>query len=151
METSEALRRPGGRSFYFPGVADSDWYDWRWQFRNRITTIEEIAEKLPFPSEEWAPRREVMRDFRAGITPYYLSLIDPNDPNDPLFRQVVPTVEEHLFRCRRRGPARRRGVFSGPGHHAPVSRSLLDGDLEQLRDLLPLLHAQTHHVRGCDS
>jgi lysine 2,3-aminomutase len=99
METTEALRRPGGRQYYYPGVADEDWYDWRWQFRHRLTTIEEIAEKLPFPSEEWEARREVMHDFRAGITPYYLSLIDPNDPADPLLRQVVPTVEEHLFRA----------------------------------------------------
>jgi lysine 2,3-aminomutase len=98
METSETQMRPGGRSYYYPGVADEDWYDWRWQFRHRLTTIEEIAEKLPFPAEEWEARREVMRDFRAGITPYYLSLIDPTDPNDPLFRQVVPTVEEHTFR-----------------------------------------------------
>ena len=99
METTEALRRPGGRFHYYPGVADEEWFDWRWQFRHRVTTIEEIAEKLPFPEEEWAPRREVMRDFRAGITPYYLSLIDPNDPNDPLFRQVVPITEEYLFRA----------------------------------------------------
>ena len=29
--------------------------------------------------------------FRVDITPYFMSLIDPNDPNDPIRRQVIPT------------------------------------------------------------
>jgi lysine 2,3-aminomutase len=99
METTDSLPCTGGRSYYYPGVTDEEWNDWRWQFRNRLTTIEEIAGKLPFPDAEWEARREVMRDFRAGITPYYLSLIDPRDPADPLLRQVVPTLEEHTFRA----------------------------------------------------
>ena len=32
--------------------------------------------------------------FRVDITPYFASLIDPNDPNDPIRLQVIPTAKE---------------------------------------------------------
>jgi lysine 2,3-aminomutase len=32
--------------------------------------------------------------FRVDITPYFISLIDPDDPNDPVRRQIVPTAGE---------------------------------------------------------
>jgi lysine 2,3-aminomutase len=84
-----------GRAHYYPGVADSDWNDWHWQFRNRVTSLEELARFVPIPASEWKVRAEVLRDFRMGITPYYLSLVDSTDPDDPILRQVVPLVEEH--------------------------------------------------------
>ncbi len=87
-----------GRRHYFPAVSDEEWNDWRWQFRNRITTLEELARHLPVPAHEWDLRQHVLRDFRMGITPYYLSLIDGRDPDDPLMRQVVPLREEHDYR-----------------------------------------------------
>ncbi len=87
-----------GRAHYFPDVSDADWNDWRWQFRHRVTTLEELARFLPIPKDEWADRAEVLRDFRMGITPYYLSLIDASDAKDPILRQVVPLADENLFR-----------------------------------------------------
>jgi|SRR5579883_1700558 len=97
-ESPEAERARAGRARYYPGVPDSQWFDWKWQFRNRITTLEDLHDKIPFPREEWAVRREVLRDFRMGITPYYLSLMAP-DQEDPLLRQVVPLKEEHDHRA----------------------------------------------------
>lgn len=88
-----------GRAYYFPNVTDEEWNDWRWQFRHRVTTIEELASVLPFPRDEWLIKREIMRDFRMGITPYFLSLIDPDDPNDPILRQVVPITDEYIYRA----------------------------------------------------
>jgi lysine 2,3-aminomutase len=101
-------RRPGidaaarrGRSHYFPEVADADWNDWRWQFRNRVTTLEQLhrhLRHLPVASAEWERRRTVLRDFRMGIPPYYLALIDADDPDDPILRQAVPLDEEYEYR-----------------------------------------------------
>jgi lysine 2,3-aminomutase len=88
-----------GRKHYFPHVSDAEWNDWRWQFRNRITTLEELARFLPVPAEEWELRREVLKDFRMGITPYYLALIDSSRPEDPILRQVVPLRDEHTYRA----------------------------------------------------
>src|SRR6187397_1233170 len=102
VKTSQPGRarvRRTGRAHYFPDATDAQWSDWRWQYRNRVTTIEELERLLPFPASERDARREVLRDFRMGITPYYLSLIDADDPRDPILRQVVPLPEENLFRA----------------------------------------------------
>ena len=94
LEGEAAQRASDGRRRLFPSIRDAEWYDWRWQFRQRITTIDELAAKLPFPAAELERRRDVLREFRMGITPYYLSLVDPDDAADPIARQVVPVLEE---------------------------------------------------------
>jgi lysine 2,3-aminomutase len=88
-----------GRARYFPGVSDAEWNDWKWQFRHRVTTIEELVRHVPVPPEQEAVLRKVLKDFRMGITPYYLSLIDADDPHDPILRQVVPLEEEYTYRA----------------------------------------------------
>lgn len=90
---------PSGRARYFPAASDAQWNDWRWQFKHRITTLDELAQLIPIPAAENAVRREVLRDFRMGITPYYLSLVDADDPDDPILRQVAPIVEEYVYRA----------------------------------------------------
>jgi lysine 2,3-aminomutase len=90
-----------GRARYFPDVPDADWNDWRWQFRNRVTTLEQLDRHLghlPVATAEWERRRAVLRDFRMGIPPYYLALIDADDPDDPILRQAVPLDEEYEYR-----------------------------------------------------
>ncbi len=93
--TSAKLR---GRAFFYPDVTDEQWNDWKWQFRNRVTTLEELSKLLPVPAAEWSMLRDVLRDFRMGITPYYLALVDPSDKDDPILRQVAPIVEEYVYR-----------------------------------------------------
>lgn len=87
------------RHLYYPHASDEEWNDWRWQFRNRVTTLEELCAFLPITAEDQRIRREILRDFRMGITPYYLSLIDPNDPADPILRQIVPLNDEYHLRA----------------------------------------------------
>ena len=96
-----AYPRPGlapmsWREHYFPGIDDRDWNDWRWQYRNRITTLDELERRFPMPAEERRLVAEGLREFRLGITPYYLSLIEPGNPADPLRLQAVPSAEEFL-------------------------------------------------------
>jgi lysine 2,3-aminomutase len=96
---ASAYPRPGlapvsWRAHYFPDVADAQWGDWRWQFRNRIRTLEQLERLFSFGADERRMLREVLTEFRLGITPYYLSLIDPNDP---MRLQAVPSAEEFLF------------------------------------------------------
>lgn len=87
-----------GKAYYFPDVPDELWNDWHWQFRSRISTVEEIAKYLPSPPDELEVRRQILSDFRMGITPYYLSLIDASDPNDPILKQAVPLKDEFVYR-----------------------------------------------------
>ena len=90
-----AERSSRGRAHFFPGVSDHDWNDWRWQFRNRVTSLSALAGRLAFPLPAAATQLALLHEFRMGVTPYYLSLIDPDDVADPLARQVVPADVEH--------------------------------------------------------
>lgn len=78
----------------FPNVSDKDWNDWTWQVRNRIETVDELKKYLRLTEEEEAGIRESLKTLRMAITPYYLSLIDPEDPNDPVRKQAVPSSLE---------------------------------------------------------
>jgi lysine 2,3-aminomutase len=86
--------RTTGRVRYFGNVPDSSWNDWKWQFRNRITSVERLAQLMSLSDEEQAQIRLVTRRYPLAITPYYLSLIDPDDPDDPVRQQAVPSIME---------------------------------------------------------
>lgn len=78
----------------FPNVSDKDWNDWRWQVRNRIETLDELKKYVNLTPEEEEGVAKSLKTLRMAITPYYLSLIDLNNPYDPVRRQCVPTVNE---------------------------------------------------------
>ena len=74
-------------------VPDDQWDDWRWQLSHRVNEVDEIGAVLELTEEE----REGLSapdKFRVDITPYFLSLIDPTDPDDPIRRQVIPLGRE---------------------------------------------------------
>jgi lysine 2,3-aminomutase len=75
-------------------VPDEKWNDWRWQLSNRVSSAEEIGRVLNLTEDEKAGLSTPDK-FRVDITPYFLSLIDPDDPSDPIRRQVIPTDCEH--------------------------------------------------------
>ena len=78
----------------FPAVTDAEWNDWKWQVRNRIETLEELKQYVRLTPEEEEGVRKSLETLRMAITPYYLSLIDPENPNDPVRRQCIPTAAE---------------------------------------------------------
>ena len=82
------------RKELFPNVSDEQWNDWKWQVKNRIETYEELSKYFTFAPEEAEGIKRALAKFRMAITPYYLSLIDPNDPYDPIRRQAIPAGEE---------------------------------------------------------
>jgi len=79
---------------YFPDIADEKWNDWHWQVRNRITSVEALRKYMPVTSEELSGIEKVLAKFRMAITPYYLTLIDPENPDCPIKKQAVPGVDE---------------------------------------------------------
>ena len=84
----------GNRKLFFPNVPDEDWNNWKWQVRNRIETLEELKKYIKLTPEEENGIRESLKTIRMAITPYYLSLINPDDPHDPVRKQSIPTVQE---------------------------------------------------------
>lgn len=85
------------KSYYFPEVSDADWNDWHWQVRNRIETLDQLKKYVKLTAEEEEGVRKSLETLRMAITPYYLSLIDPDDPHDPIRKQAVPTGAETLI------------------------------------------------------
>ena len=82
------------RKELFPNVSDKDWNDWKWQVRNRIETIDDLKQYIKISSEEEEGIRKSLQTFRMAITPYFLSLIDPANPNCPVRKQAVPSGDE---------------------------------------------------------
>jgi lysine 2,3-aminomutase len=81
------------RAPVYADVPDEKWNSWRWQLSNRINSVEEFEKVIPLADSE---RKALSASnlFRVDITPYFISLIDPDDPNDPIRKQVVPTDTE---------------------------------------------------------
>ncbi len=82
------------RNEMFPNVSDAEWNDWKWQVRNRIETLDQLKKYISLTPEEEEGVAKSLKTLRMAITPYYLSLIDPNDPNDPVRKQAIPTAAE---------------------------------------------------------
>lgn len=77
----------------YADVPDEKWNDWRWQLSNRLNSVEEMETILRLTESE---RKALQTSglFRVDITPYFISLIDPEDPADPVRQQIVPTAAE---------------------------------------------------------
>jgi lysine 2,3-aminomutase len=71
-----------------------EWSDWKWQLRNRIRTAGELARWINLTNDEKEAIEATKAYFRWQITPYYASLMDPDDPNCAIRRQVVPKMDE---------------------------------------------------------
>ncbi|WP_040214728.1 lysine 2,3-aminomutase [Clostridium polynesiense] len=78
----------------FKDVPNEEWQDWKWQIRNKVETLEELKKYLPLTKAEEEGVKECLGTLRMAITPYYLSLIDPQDSHDPIRKQAVPTALE---------------------------------------------------------
>ena len=71
-----------------------NWNDWKWQFRNRITTVEKLSTVIPLSAKEKTQLKLVTTKYPLSVTPYYLSLINVYDPDDPIRKQAIPSFEE---------------------------------------------------------
>jgi len=75
-------------------VAPSDWNNWVWQLKHRITTLEGLEQHLELTPEERAGCLFADKKLALAITPYFFNLVDRSDPDCPIRRQVIPRVEE---------------------------------------------------------
>ena len=124
------------RQRFFGNVSEENWNDWKWQFQNRITSVDDLAKFIPLTVEEQIQLRLVTIHYPVAITPYYLSLINPDDPDDPVRKQSVPDVREvTMSGMGMEDPLeeRRDSVVPGLVHRYP------DRVLMVLTDICPML------------
>ncbi len=77
-------------------VPASDWNDWHWQLRNRITTLAQLETLVELTKEEREGCLFAAHKLSLAITPHFFNLIDPQDPACPIRRQVIPRIEESV-------------------------------------------------------
>ncbi len=93
-DTTERTRR--FRQRHFPQVDDATWNDWKWQVRNRYQRLEQLEAALTLSPDERSAAERGATNLPVAITPYYMSLLDPEDPAHPIRRTVVPSTGEFL-------------------------------------------------------
>lgn len=85
------------RERFYGRTADPEWNDWHWQLRNRITTLPQLDRILSLSPEECNALANHASGFPVAITPYFASLIDRDNPLQPLRRTVIPVPDEGVL------------------------------------------------------
>jgi lysine 2,3-aminomutase len=81
---------------HFPGTNLTDWNNWYWQIRNSFTSLDQLNAFLGLSDEE-SSSKAYGKNLPVRITPYYASLLDPENPLQPLRRTVVPVSTELIL------------------------------------------------------
>lgn len=84
------------RQKYFSGVNLHQWNDWRWQLTNRIRNLDTLGKIIVLSKDERELLENKDGNLPVGITPFYASIIDPDDPTDPIRRSVIPISCERV-------------------------------------------------------
>ena len=124
------------RARFFGHVSDENWNDWKWHFRNRISSVDELTRHIPLSAKDQEQIRLVTTKYPLSVTPYYFSLIDWANPDDPVKIQAVPSFKEiGLAGIGTEDPLDEKGHSPVPGlvHRYP------DRVLMVLTDICPML------------
>jgi lysine 2,3-aminomutase len=78
-------------------VPASDWNDWVWQLKNRLTSVAQLEEHMTLTPDEKAGCLFASHKLALAITPYFFNLIDRNDPECPIRQQVIPRGGEAIL------------------------------------------------------
>ncbi|MHB1418412.1 MAG: lysine 2,3-aminomutase, partial [Bacillota bacterium] len=94
IDSAEEIKENKIRILAALNGTETDWNDWRWQIRNRISSIDLLKEVLHCTGEELLDILQVETRFRWGISPYYASLMSHEDRHCPVRMQAVPSILE---------------------------------------------------------
>lgn len=83
------------RRRFFPEASKTQWNDWRWQAGHRVKTLAQLGRILLLSQDETTAIQRHTGALPVGITPYYLSLMGRDDPDEPLRRTHVPVNAEY--------------------------------------------------------
>lgn len=83
-----------------PEPPGAEWFDWKWQLKNRITSVRQLEKIILLSEKEKQDISFCLNIFRMAITPYYASLMSVADTKCPVRMQAVPSINEtHLLPC----------------------------------------------------
>jgi lysine 2,3-aminomutase len=99
ISKKDVLNERKNRILHIYSATEVDWNDYRWQLKNRITDVESLSRILPISEKDKQLIREVGEKFRWAVSPYYLSLADPEDSFDPIRLMSIPNYKELEDSC----------------------------------------------------
>jgi lysine 2,3-aminomutase len=79
---------------YWPREAMDHWDDYKWQLRHRVDSLADLEQRLNLTDIERAGVLLAGHKLAMSITPHFFNLIDRDDPDCPIRRQVIPRIEE---------------------------------------------------------
>jgi len=79
---------------YWPHESMALWSDYKWQLRNRVDSLTDLESRLNLTDVERAGVLLAGHKLAMSITPHFFNLIDRDDPDCPIRRQVIPRIEE---------------------------------------------------------
>lgn len=104
-EGNEEKEPPGSNTYisheedfyirFFPDSEVSDWNNWKWQLKHRITTFDQINKILALSEDEKKALLSSDKNLPFAITPYYASLLE-KDNSGALRRTVIPVADEFV-------------------------------------------------------
>ena len=94
LNMAEQIDEPKKKILEYLHATEKDWQDWHWQMENRFTTAEALSHIIELTDQEMEDIEEVSRQFRWAASPYYVSLMDPDDPDCPVRKQAIPSILE---------------------------------------------------------
>lgn len=94
LESTDAIRKRRENIMAKLNATEEQWNDWHWQLKNRIKDVETLKQYIHLSLREVRAIAKVSKVYRWAISPYYLSLIDPENEFDPIKLMAVPSVLE---------------------------------------------------------
>lgn len=82
------------RRIHYPEINNKLWNDWHWQISHRIRTTQQLKSMISLSEQESVALENRNELLPFSITPYYMSLLDKDDPLQPIRRTVIPTLQE---------------------------------------------------------
>jgi lysine 2,3-aminomutase len=79
---------------HWPDAPPALWNDWKWQLKNRVTTLARLEELIELTPSERAGVQVAGSKLSLAVTPHFFNLIEPGNPACPIRRQVIPRLEE---------------------------------------------------------
>lgn len=92
---AERIGRARERMLSLLGATQADWDNWTWQTKQRHLSMDTFGEILNLSQAEREVYRQAQTDSVVSVSPYYLSLIDTENPRCPIRLQAVPDEEEY--------------------------------------------------------
>lgn len=94
VEDYEKISYQKKKILQYLNATEKDYQDYHWQLKNRFTSSKGLAELIQLPDEEISHVNEVAAKYRFAISPYYLSVIEPGNPECPIKKQSIPSALE---------------------------------------------------------